>query len=247
MAAFEKRSGGWRVKVRRNGVSESKTFPTKAQAQAWAVDRERELADVASGAVPRKTMREALIRYLEDESPKKRGHKWEATRINGWMGRINSKTGKPSELVMPWLDTQLADLSADDLSTWRDGRLKSVTAGSVLREMNLLGAILETARREWRWLLKNPLRDVRRPSQPEARSRRITQTEIDSLCLGLGWDEEPVSTQTQEVAAAFLLAIETAMRQGEMLGLTWDAVDLGRRVTHLPRTKNGSVRAIRCL
>lgn len=243
MATFEKRPTGWRVKIRKGGVSESKTFATKAQASAWAADRERELDDIAAGGAPKKTFREALERYLADESPKKRGHSWEAVRINSWMGR-EDRNGEPSKLRVPWLDVPLADLGAEALAAWRDARLKNVAPGSVLRELNLMGAVLETARREWKWIRTNPLRDVRRPSQPEARTRRIMDDEIARICLALGWDDEPVTTQTQEVAAAFLLAIETAMRQGEILGLTWDSVDVSRRVAHLPKTKNGSARDV---
>lgn len=243
MATFEKRPSGWRVKIRKGGVSESKTFPTKSQAATWAVDRERELDDVAAGGAPKKTFREVVERYLADESPKKRGHRWEAVRINSWMGR-EGRNGEPSKLCLPWLDKPLSELDAETLAGWRDARLKVVAPGSVLRELNLMGAVLETARREWKWIRTNPLRDVRRPSQPEARTRRVSEDEIARICLALGWDDQPVTTQTQEVAAAFLLAIETAMRQGEILGLSWGGVDVSRRVAHLPKTKNGSARDV---
>lgn len=41
-----------------------------------------------------------------------------------------------------------------------------------------------------------------------------------------------------------LLALETAMRRGELLGLKWANVDLRRRVAHLPDTKNGDERDV---
>jgi integrase len=41
-----------------------------------------------------------------------------------------------------------------------------------------------------------------------------------------------------------ILAIETAMRRGEMLELQWQHVDLVRCVAHLPLTKNGDSRDI---
>ena len=40
------------------------------------------------------------------------------------------------------------------------------------------------------------------------------------------------------------LAVETAMRQGELLSLTWANVDLERRVAFLPETKNGTSRYV---
>lgn len=244
MAAYEKRAGGWRAKVRKHGTNENRTFPTKAQAVAWAVDLERELDNVAGGGLPRKTVREALVRYRDEVSPTKRGARWEEVRINGWLGQMNSRTGEASRQMLPWLDQQLADLTSDDLGAWRDGRRTVVSDGSVIREMGLMGAILETARREWKWLRRNPAKDVRKPSSPQARTRRISDREIEALCLALGWDDGPVLTQTAEVAGAFLLAIETAMRQGEILGLSWDNIDLQRHVARLPMTKNGNARDV---
>jgi integrase len=40
------------------------------------------------------------------------------------------------------------------------------------------------------------------------------------------------------------LAIETAMRLGELLALEWKHVDLERRVAFLPHTKNGHSRSV---
>ena len=39
-----------------------------------------------------------------------------------------------------------------------------------------------------------------------------------------------------------VLAIETAMRRGEILGLRWEHIDLDKKTVFLPMTKNGSSR-----
>lgn len=57
-------------------------------------------------------------------------------------------------------------------------------------------------------------------------------------------DGEPPVTMMQEVAYAFLIALETAMRQGEILSLTRDAVFLDKRFVHLDKTKNGDTRDV---
>ena len=51
-------------------------------------------------------------------------------------------------------------------------------------------------------------------------------------------------TVTNRVGLAFLLAIETAMRSGEILGLRWRDVFLDRAFVRLPDTKNGDVREV---
>jgi integrase len=81
--------------------------------------------------------------------------------------------------------------------------------------------------------------DVRKPSQPAARTRRVTQDELDRLAHSAGDD---LSTATARAFHAFLFAIETGMRAGEILGLR--PGDVEGRVAHLPRTKNGSARDV---
>ena len=49
-------------------------------------------------------------------------------------------------------------------------------------------------------------------------------------------------TKNQHIWPIVVFAIETGMRRGEILGLTWDNIDLKRRTAFLPLTKNGSSR-----
>ena len=41
-----------------------------------------------------------------------------------------------------------------------------------------------------------------------------------------------------------LLAVETAMRRGELLSLTWSNLDLDEQLAYLPETKNGEKRTV---
>lgn len=238
MATYEKRAGHWRAKVRKAGILESATFATKAQAQAWAAEVEREAAHVARGGMPTRSLRQALERYRDEVSPGKRGARWEQIRIRQFLGH-GDQVGTLADIV----DKPLGEITTPQLAEWRDSRMRVVAAGSVLRELNLLSSILETARREWHWLAESPLRDVRRPAAPAHRTRRITADEVQRITLALGYqDGQPVVSKSQQLAVAWLIAIETAMRQGEILSLTWGAI--GDRVAHLPRTKNGSARDV---
>jgi integrase len=134
----------------------------------------------------------------------------------------------------------LADLSPAHIARWRHERLKVVVGATADRDMNLLSNILTVARKEWNWIGESPTKEVRRPKDSPPRDRRILDNEIDRLCVGLGFaDDEPVTTKSQAVAVAFLFGIETAMRAGEICGLT--AAMVVGKVAHLPAalTKNG--------
>lgn len=51
-------------------------------------------------------------------------------------------------------------------------------------------------------------------------------------------------TATQRTGLAFLLALETAMRSGEILSRTWPNVHLSEQHVHLPKAKNGDARDV---
>ncbi len=85
--------------------------------------------------------------------------------------------------------------------------------------------------------LSNPAELVRKPKLPRGRDRRLVGDEDERLlnaCRALN----------PELAAIVTLAIETAMRQGEIMGLTWDKVNLAQRTTTLDDTKNGERRVV---
>jgi integrase len=234
MATYRKRGSTWRAEIAKNGVRFSGTFSSKAEAVAWATEKEAELGRGGTAALiaNKKTFADALRRYQVEVSPTKRGARWESLRLAVF-------------LDLDWAGERIGRITPDDLAKWRDGRLKVVKASTVNRELNLISAVFEHARREWKWLAVNPVGDVRRPTNPRPRDRRITQSEENTMLRYLGYErgQVPVTLQ-QHLAAAFLLALETGMRQGEILGLTWDHVFMKQRYVKLELTKNGDTRNV---
>lgn len=228
MASFRKVAGSWRAEIARQGVRRSATFETKSAAQQWAARVETEIMDAKRGNLPKKTVREALDRYAVEVSPKKRGKRWELLRLRSYGAE-------------DWADRWLVELSADDIAKWRDRRLQHITAGSVQRDFNLLRAVFTVARKEWGWLHDDPMVNVGNPGNNKARKRRIGWRDVRAICRALGY---PGPTKSAEVAHAFLIALRTAMRAGEILSLTPSKVDLMARVAHLQDTKNGDDRDV---
>jgi integrase len=227
MASIRKLNSGYRAEVARNGIRKSKVFPTKQEAKDWAAQVEYEVLNRDKVAA-KLTLGEVFERYAREVSPSKRGHRWEAIRLE--------KIGRDAIAKI-----QLGDLSARDFSAWRDNRLKEVAPASVIREMQLMSSVLTVARRDWELIAVNPLSDVRKPSKPQPRDRLPTSAEIEAMQFSAG---EDLSKVTARAFHAFKFAMESAMRAGEIAGLEWDRVDLGRRVALLTHTKNGRSREV---
>lgn len=226
MASIRQRGRSWRAEVYVEGVRESDTFRTKREATAWAQAREAELT---GGKLPDKTLGDAMNRYAEEVSPQHRGHRWEVVRLAA-LGKSTIASRLLQRLATP------------DLASWRDARLKEVAPGTVAREMNLLRSVLRTAWKEWHWIRENPLRDVRPPRAPPSRKRRISEEEVRAILRACDVGDLEAGTALQRTGLAFAFALETAMRAGEILGLTWQ--DVSEKSVRLATTKNGDERRV---
>jgi integrase len=231
VAHFYKTAAGWRAQVARLGVRQSQTFATKAAAEAWARQVESDLLARKRGTLPRYTVLQALEKYALEVSPNKKGGAWEVKRLQAFMRE-------------PWAGKLLQDLKAPDLAKWRDHRLQGITPGSVRRDLTVLRSVFKLAIREWQWIDSNPLDGLTIPAENKPRTRRVTWQEVRAQCRALGYKTGEVQTKSQQVALAFLIALRTAMRAGEILSLSQEAVDLGGRVAHLVDTKNGDDRDV---
>lgn len=223
---LERRGKSWRVRIHVQGNRESSTFPTKVQAIAWAHQREAELVGVR---LPEHIVREALERYALEVSPANKGCRWEVVRL-----RMLARD--------PLAATRLPALRGAHIGDWKERRLRVVSGASVRREMNLLQSVFKIARKEWGWLAIDPLADVTKPRSPPSRKRRIPQDQIDRVVTALGYAGGEPETFSQRIALAFLFALETAMRSGEIIGLEW--TDVGALSVRLPQTKNGDERHV---
>lgn len=232
MASFRKRGSTWRAEVRKGGIYESATFPSKLLAERWATQLEADIGAGKRGSTPRKTLGELLQRYAEEVSSTKRSERWERNRI------AFICTDPLSQIL-------IADLSSQDMAAWRDRRVRATSPATVRREMTLLNHAINISIKEWGWLTSNPMSQIRKPSDSQARDRRITDTELEAICHVAGYHRDQIpGTMTSRVAAALLFAIESAMRVGEIVKLTWDRVDIKARVAHLDMTKNGFSRDV---
>ncbi|AOB29964.1 hypothetical protein AKI39_03590 [Bordetella sp. H567] len=220
----------YQARVRRKGhAALSRNFGTESAADRWVAAQEaaQEAGTFIDDRNLHRTLMRALFeRYASEVSPLKRGGDLEKLRI----ARL---------LKSPLASYSLANLTGDVMRQWRDDRLRDVLGSTVNRELNLIGHVIETARKEWGYpIVLNAVQQIRRPKNPPHRDRRLQPGE-----------EEALLTAADRTRGGYLrnmieLALETAMRRGELLALQWRDVSIERRTAHIRMSKTGKGRGV---
>ncbi len=225
-------SGKWKSVIRRSGwPTVSKTFRVKRDAEDWSRATEDEI--IRGIYIPRShsekmTVARALDRYLKEVTPTKKPTT--QVREKGRAKQLKSSLGKYS----------LAALNADKIGAFRDARLAEGKSASTIRlELALLSHLYSVAIKEWGLgLIANPVLNVRKPAPSKGRNRRLTDREEEKLLKECDAHSNPFFGWIVRIA------LYTAMRQGEIVGLTKNQVNLRKRTVTLTDTKNDTVRTV---
>lgn len=178
-------------------------------------------------------MKDALQKYMETVSVLKKGFPQEKYRVE--------------QIKRSFLGVlKVCDVTSVHISTYRDWRLneinpksgKAVSAASVRLEMSLLSHYFVICLNEWGLCSENPVTKVRKPKPPPGRDRRLSPRESRQILRYAHEFSNP------ELYSIIVVALESAMRQGEILSLRWENINLRSRVARLDETKNGTKRDV---
>ncbi|MEM5428252.1 site-specific integrase [Cupriavidus oxalaticus] len=231
----------FQAKIRFSGLRiVSRTFSSREDAETWLRATEPELKarslETAREQAHAKLVEEfrerprivadLLHRNLREETVRKKGAEAEAFHTR-------------SILKYPLARIHLENLHRRDIKEWVEQRLQDVAPSTVNRELNILNAAFKLAANEWDVAFcKSVLITVRRPQNPPSRVRRLSVEEETALRRA---GEE---TRNPYVLSILDLALETAMRRGEILGLEWERISFEHRSIQLIDTKNGTPRGV---
>jgi integrase len=225
---IETKSGNWKAVIRkaRFGMRmKVKTFSRKADAEAWARKTESEIErsvwrDI--GGADRMTLREALDKYSKEEAVKHRGVEMERAYI---------RVMKDEQLAKLTLDR----ISRRDVGAMRDRWKKQGYAiATINRRLTILHVMFECAKHSWGMeSLENPIARMKLKGDVH-RERRVSDSELNALCE---------ASESNLLRSAAKLAIETAMRRGELCALQWSMIDLDMGVAKLPASVTKSARS----
>lgn len=245
MATYQERNGGHRAIIRRTGHRPmSRTFGTLEEAIQWADAIEKRIAagaPNADGVITLNTpVRDIIARYMREVSVTKRGVQPELSRLGLLLERFGV------------FNKTLGEFGPEDIKAVRDARLagsknyRPVSNLTVIREMGNLSGVFSHAISEWSAPLKeNPVHLITKPKAPRGRNVRVSDNQYAEV---LAWADFKPGMQPDNarrwVAFGYLLAIETAMRRGELLGILWRDVHLDDDYVHLGETKNDDERDV---
>ena len=95
------------------------------------------------------------------------------------------------------------------VALYRDRALKTLKSSSVRRRLAIVSHMYTIAKKEWGYKIENPVLNIRKPKSPEPRNRRFTNDELTKLIKG--------NRASPKLRLIIQIALETAMRQGEIL------------------------------
>jgi integrase len=265
MATIRARTGvkgtTYTAMVRLTGFpTQTETFPTRALAKTWARETEANLVagrldPMANGR--KQTLADAIDRYRREVLPLKKDGSMYGFTLRWW--EVNHGTKKLGEVSRGWLVEQRGVLLTGTYSRatpgskrslyhpgkppetgspFHTGRVLQRTPATCNRYMAALSSVFSQVCGDWEWLPAHahPFQGLAklpegknkgRAYADEARARLLTETAKDP-----------------QLHTMVLVALSTAARAGELLGLTWSHVELGQTEGRLMfvDTKNGDAR-----
>ena len=222
MASIRFRNGRHEAQVRRKGHAPlSKSFSSKTAAKQWIKATETDMERGEFKPRVNMTVDQLIKRYQTDVVPNQKAHQSALVRCR----RLRRELGK----------INLSDLAPAHLASYRDQRLKTIKPSTLKRELSILSSAINTAIIDWGIPIPtNVVSMTRIPKHNDSRDRRLKDDEEEKL-LAIA---KPVYQR------AIIIAVETAVRRGELLNIRKTHINFDKQTLHIPETKTDTPRTI---
>ena len=224
-----KRSGGiWWVCIRDRGRKIQKSLQTVDRALAKKIEAKIR-TEIIEGSYfdkligSKKTFKDMAERFMKEYAPKVSSSM--QTSYTTSLNHFNPFFG----------ETNLLSITPKVISSYKVLRKEEgAKQGTINRELAMLSKAFSLAVKEWEWLKENPVSKVQREKEDNQRDRWLKKDEEGRL-LGKSpeWLREIIS-----------FALNTGLRQDELLSLEWSRVSLFRKTILIQKTKNGKPKTL---
>jgi integrase len=221
-----RRSKNWYYRFSYQGKEYQKAVcPSKAKTEEAAI---KKLMELKGQLLPEKNEKERkrvlfeglIDRFLEEWSRNnKRSYQRDVTSSKSLLRRFRGR----------YIDT----IRPHEIERYRDDRKKAITPSSVNRELACLKTMFNKGI-FWELTNDNPVTKVKMLRENRQRSRYLTRDEINRL----------LDVCKDHLRPIVVFALNTGMRLSEILGLTWDRVNLEEGIVELVETKSGDIRQV---
>lgn len=204
--SFSERGDKIRVQLTVHGQRLSHTSSTRAEARAWV---RKTMSDVDKGLLPadggKTLLGDFLNHWLETMAPSLR-----PKTLDQYSGAIRLHLNPDLGQI------KLRDLRADHLQVYVAHKLTSLASRTVQIHVGLLRHALADAVR-WRVVSRNVAMDVTMPRSLKTEMRVWSPGQVRLFMSAVAGDRRE---------ALYRVALSCGLRLGELLGLSWDDVDL---------------------
>ena len=233
MASIQKRGSAYRVRITREGKSTlCATFYSRLEALQWGKKTEAQLR---------------LGLYVESDAIPNPGHGvlFEVS-ANHYMKThtihkkiVRCETSRLQILIKRWGNLPVSKVDKSSIISLRDDLLKMGRSGETINHyFNTISKLFQMLNDEWDLDIPNPIKGIKRMPPSKGRSKRVNLELEFSILSGC----KKLSLQLLHSIIQF--ALQTGMRRGEIMGLTWADIDLANRKAYLHQTKNGEPRQV---
>lgn len=235
MASIQKRGSTYRARVIRRGYpTQSKTFNTRIEATKWARNIETKIDEglfESSSARSKRILDElmpfpaAANRYIETHSIHKKNYK--------------SEVGIFKILIKRWHDKTVHEVNKAEVLTLRNELVSLGRSGDTINHyFNAISKLYQMLADEQSISVQNPIKSIKRMPPSKSRNVRLNGKDEDIFIKYCRQSNNLILSHIVE------MAIETGMRQGELMNIKWSDIDLDYRRINLHKTKNGKSRQV---
>ncbi len=217
-----------RVKIRLKGYPpQTATFRRMTDAKRWVSATEtaiREGRHFKTAEAKKHNFNDLVTRYYSETLPhyNEKEQKERKSKLDWWVKNIGHSL--------------LADITPTVISEHKAKMTQS--PATVDKYLKNLSHAFTVAVNDWGWLEDNPAKKVKSPKLPRGRVRFLDEIERVKLLAACK------ESSNAWLYPCVILALSTGMRQGELMGLRWQDVNLKDGYLILHETKNGERRRV---
>jgi site-specific recombinase XerD len=223
-----KRSGVWWTCIRHNGRKIQKSLETTDKILAKKIEAKVRVEIVEGKYYEKligqnKTFKDMMDKFMKIHAPTVSKNTQNAYKY--YLKNLSSFLSNPGLMsITPRLVSEYKVHRRDN----------GASPSTINRELYMLSKAFNLAVKEWEWLKDNPVSKVQKEKENNEVDRWLTEDEERRL----------LGASPQWLREIIVFALNTGLRQDELLSLEWSRVNLFRRTILIQITKNGKPKTL---